>query len=167
MSARRRWYRRESRAAGRRRIELHRGRLTLEPPSGFCHFSLENSAESPMQVHLQSGPADSLPVQRPYATLAGEDTTVPTPSLIRDDRIELRASREEKRILAAAAAYERLDLTTFVMRTAIPAAEEVVARHERLTLSARDSVRVLRLLEHPPKPTAALRAAARSLRNRR
>ena len=108
-----------------------------------------------------------MPVQRPYATLVGEDTTVPTPSLTRDDRIELRASREEKRILAAAAAYERLDLTTFVMRTAIPAAEEVVARHERLTLSARDSVRVLRLLEHPPKPTAALRAAARSLRNRR
>ena len=36
----------------------------------------------------------------------------------RDDRIELRASREQKRILAAAAAYERLDLTSFVMRAA-------------------------------------------------
>ena len=36
---------------------------------------------------------------------------MPTPSPTRDDRIELRASREEKRVLAAAAAYERLDLT--------------------------------------------------------
>lgn len=92
---------------------------------------------------------------------------MPTPSTARDDRIELRASREEKRILAAAAAYQRLDLTTFVMRTALPVAEEVVARHERLTLSARDSARVLALLEHPPKPTAALRAAARRLRRNR
>jgi uncharacterized protein (DUF1778 family) len=92
---------------------------------------------------------------------------VPTSSTTRDDRIELRASREEKRILAAAAAYQRLDLTTFVMRTALPVAEEVVARHERLRLSARDSVRVLELLERPPKPTAALRAAARRLRRNR
>lgn len=84
----------------------------------------------------------------------------------RDDRIELRASRDEKRILAAAAAYERLDLTTFVMRTALPAAEEVVARHERIILSARDSARVLRLLEHPPKPPAALRAAMKRRRTR-
>ena len=84
----------------------------------------------------------------------------------RDDRIELRASREEKRTLAAAAAYERLDLTTFVMRSALPAAEEVVARHEHITLSPRDSARVLRLLERPPKPTAALRAAVKRRRNR-
>jgi len=84
----------------------------------------------------------------------------------RDDRIELRASREEKRVLAAAAAYERLDLTTFVMRAALPATEEVVARHERIVLSARDSARVLKLLEHPPTPTPALRAAARRRRKR-
>jgi uncharacterized protein (DUF1778 family) len=89
---------------------------------------------------------------------------MPATSPTRTDRIELRASREQKRILAAAAAYERLDLTAFVMRTALPAAEEIIARNERITLSARDSVRVLDLLEHPPKPTAALRAAARRRR---
>ena len=83
----------------------------------------------------------------------------------RDDRIELRASGEEKRVLAAAAAYERLDLTTFVLRAALPAAEAIMARHERITLSARDSTRVLALLENPPKPTVALRAAARRRRN--
>jgi uncharacterized protein (DUF1778 family) len=65
-------------------------------------------------------------------------------------------------VLAAAAAYERLDLTSFVMRSALLAAEEIVARHERVTLSARDSARVLNLLEHPP--AAALRAAARRRR---
>lgn len=91
---------------------------------------------------------------------------MPSSTATRDDRIELRASREEKRVLAAAAAYERLDLTTFVLRAALPAAEEIMARHERITLSTRDSTRVLQLLEHPPKPTAALRAAARRRRKK-
>jgi uncharacterized protein (DUF1778 family) len=96
----------------------------------------------------------------------GRSFMMPSASATRTDRIELRASREQKRILAAAAAYERLDLTSFVMRTALPAAEEIVARHERITLTARDSARVLELLEHPPKPTAALRAAAKRRRQR-
>jgi uncharacterized protein (DUF1778 family) len=91
----------------------------------------------------------------------------PAPPPARDDHIELRASREEKRVLATAAAYERMDLTTLVMRAALPAAEEVVARHERIVLSARDSARVLALLAHPPKPTPALRAAAKRRRSRR
>ena len=91
---------------------------------------------------------------------------MPVSQVARTDRIELRASREQKRILAAAAAYERLDLTAFVMRTALPAAEEVIARNERITLTARDSMRILDLLEHPPKPSAALRAAAKRRRKR-
>jgi uncharacterized protein (DUF1778 family) len=79
----------------------------------------------------------------------------------RQDRIELRATREEKELLAAAAAHERLDLTTFVMRNVLPAAQETVDRAERIVLSARDSRRVLELLDNPPKPTPALLAAAR------
>ena len=91
---------------------------------------------------------------------------MPTTSIARTDRIELRASREQKRILTAAAAYEQLDLTSFVMRTALPAAEEIIARNERIVLTARDSLRVLDLLEHPPKPAPALREAAKRRRKR-
>lgn len=79
----------------------------------------------------------------------------------REDRIELRATREEKRLLATAAAYERLDVTSFIMRSVLPAAREVVDRAERIVLSERDTVRVLELLENPPEPTPALLAAAR------
>lgn len=79
----------------------------------------------------------------------------------RDDRIELRATSEEKRLLAAAAAHERLDVTSFIMRNVLPAAREVVDRAERIVLSERDSRRVLALLENPPKPTKALLAAAK------
>ena len=79
----------------------------------------------------------------------------------REDRIELRTTKEEKRLLAAAAAYERLDVTSFIMRNVMPTARDVIHRAERIVLSARDSKRVLKLLENPPKPTAALKAAAR------
>jgi uncharacterized protein (DUF1778 family) len=85
----------------------------------------------------------------------------------RDDRIELRATKEEKRLLATAAAYERLDVTSFIMRNVLPTAREVVDRAERIVLSERDSERVLKLLEKPPKPTPALLAAARRHRLRR
>jgi uncharacterized protein (DUF1778 family) len=79
----------------------------------------------------------------------------------RDDRIELRTTKEEKQLLATAAAYERMDVTTFIMRSVVPTARDVVDRAERIVLSARDSTRVLELLENPPKPSTALMAAAR------
>jgi len=84
-----------------------------------------------------------------------------TRRVAREDRIELRATHEEKQLLATAAAYERLDVTSYIMRTILPAAREVVDRAERVVLSERDSARVLDLLENPPKPTPALMAAAR------
>ncbi|MGQ0834092.1 MAG: type II toxin-antitoxin system TacA family antitoxin [Gammaproteobacteria bacterium] len=84
-----------------------------------------------------------------------------TTAAARIDRIELRATKDEKRLLAAAAAYERLDITSFIMRAMLPAAREIVDRSERIVLSKRDSARVLKLLESPPKPTPALLAAAR------
>jgi uncharacterized protein (DUF1778 family) len=79
----------------------------------------------------------------------------------RGDRIELRATKEEKRLLADAAAYERLDVTSFIMRNVLPTARDVVDRAGRIVLSGRDTKRVLELLENPPKPSAALVAAAR------
>lgn len=79
----------------------------------------------------------------------------------RDDRIEIRTTREEKRLLMAAAEHERLDLTSFIMRTALPAAREVVEKADRIVLSERDTKRVLDLLENPPPPTDALVDAMR------
>ena len=50
----------------------------------------------------------------------------------REGRVELRTTRYERRILAAAAAHERLDVTSFIMRTVLPAAREVVEKAERI-----------------------------------
>ena len=90
-----------------------------------------------------------------------------TSASTRDDRIELRATKEEKRILVAAAAQERLDVTSFIMLLALPAAREVVDRAQRIVLSKRDSERVLNLLENPPKPTRMLLDAAKRRQSRK
>lgn len=83
-----------------------------------------------------------------------------TSTALRTDRVELRTTREEKRLLVAAAAHERLDLTGFILRTALPAARAAIDRAERIVLSERDTARVLELLENPPDPGPALSAAA-------
>jgi uncharacterized protein (DUF1778 family) len=62
-----------------------------------------------------------------------------------------------------AVAYEHTDLTDFVLRNAIQAARVVIARAERVSLSERDSLRVLDALENPPSPNAKLLAAAKAL----
>ena len=85
----------------------------------------------------------------------------PASNSLRTDRIELRASPAEKAMLLRAAALQRLDLTSFVMRAALPEAESVVAAAERVELTQRDSLRVLELLEHPPPPSPRLIAAAK------
>ena len=86
---------------------------------------------------------------------------MPTTTVAREDRIELRATKEEKRLLTTAATHERLDVTSFIMRNVLPTAREIIDRAERIVLTDRDTDRVLELLENPPKPSPALRAAAR------
>ena len=96
-----------------------------------------------------------------YAAVRKVTKEMKMSSAARDDRIELRATKEEKRLLVTAAAEERLDVTSFILRRALPAARDIVDRSERIALSRRDTQRVLKLLENPPKPTRALLDAAR------
>jgi uncharacterized protein (DUF1778 family) len=83
------------------------------------------------------------------------------------NRIELRIKAGEKALLVRAAALEQLDLSGFILRSALPQARAIVDRAERVTLSERDSLKVLDLLENPPKPTARLKRAARAGRTLR
>ncbi len=81
---------------------------------------------------------------------------------VENGRVELRLRPEDKAVLARAAALERLDLTSFILRAALPRAQDVIAQSERLKLSERDSLRVLDLLENPPEATARLMRAAKA-----
>jgi len=62
-----------------------------------------------------------------------------------------------------AAALEHTNLTSFILNTALEAAQSAIDRFERINLSERDSLRVLELLESPPAPNDKLKAAARAL----
>lgn len=77
-------------------------------------------------------------------------------------RVELRLKPEDKAVLARAAALERLDLTSFILRAALPRAQAVITESEKLILSERDSLRVLDLLENTPDPPARLIRAAKA-----
>jgi uncharacterized protein (DUF1778 family) len=75
-------------------------------------------------------------------------------------RVELRLRPEDKATLTRAAALKRLDLTGYILRTVLPQAQADLSEAERITLSERDSLRVLELLENPPAaPDRLVRAA--------
>jgi uncharacterized protein (DUF1778 family) len=80
-----------------------------------------------------------------------------------NDRMSMRVRAEEKAMLLRAAALENTDLTNFVLQHALGSAKAIIEEAEHVRLSARDSLRVLDLLENPPKPNARLLAAARAL----
>ena len=84
-----------------------------------------------------------------------------------NSRMSLRIPAGEKAILLRAAALRRTDLTDFVRQHSLNAARAVIQETEHLELSERDSLRVLAVLENPPKPNAKLLAAAKSLPKRK
>jgi uncharacterized protein (DUF1778 family) len=92
----------------------------------------------------------------------------PVPRIAVEDnsRMQLRIGAEEKALLLRAVALNHTDLTDFVLRHALLAAKAVIQEADRVQLSGRDSLRVLDLLENPPKPKAKLLAAARALPKR-
>jgi uncharacterized protein (DUF1778 family) len=83
-----------------------------------------------------------------------------------NSRMQLRIRPEDKALLLRAVALNQTDLTDFVLRHALLAAKAVIEEVDRVKLSGRDSLRVLNLLENPPKPNAKLLAAARALPKR-
>lgn len=83
-----------------------------------------------------------------------------------NSRMSLRVRPEEKAMLLRAAALKHTDLTDFVLEQALRVAKTVIKEAEHVQLSERDSLRVLQLLETPPRPNAKLRASARALPKR-
>jgi uncharacterized protein (DUF1778 family) len=82
--------------------------------------------------------------------------------LTESGRVELRLRPQDKATLSSAAALKRLDLTGYILGTVLPQAESEIAQAERLSLSECDSLRVLKLLENPPAPSARLFRAAKA-----
>jgi len=80
-----------------------------------------------------------------------------------NSRMSLRIRPDDKALLMRAVSYTHTDLTDFVLKNALQAARDVIAQAEQVSLSERDSLRVLDALENPPAPNAKLLAAAQAL----
>src|ERR1700751_2585883 len=81
-------------------------------------------------------------------------------------RMDLRLQPEQKATLMRAPALRHTDLTNFVLQPALREAKAVIEESERVVLSERDSLLVLKLLENPPAPNAKLRATIASISKR-
>ena len=88
---------------------------------------------------------------------------MPRNAIENNSRMALRIRSTDKARLIRASALEHTNLTDFILRNVLRAADAVIEQAERMVLSERDSLRVLELLEHPPLPNARLMAAARAL----
>jgi uncharacterized protein (DUF1778 family) len=91
---------------------------------------------------------------------------MPRPAVDDNERLALRLKPADKAIILRAVALTQTDMTSFILRTVLQEAQAVIAEHERLKLSKRDSLRVMELLENPPPANAKLRKAARALLER-
>lgn len=78
-------------------------------------------------------------------------------------RTSLRILPEDKALILRAVALQRTNLTEFMVRNAVEAARAVIRQTEQVSLSERDSLRVLEALENPPRPHEKLLRAARAL----
>ena len=88
---------------------------------------------------------------------------MPRVAVKNNSRIALRIRPTDKAKIMRAVAIEHTDITDFILRNALSAADAVIDKAEHMVLSAPDSLRVLDLLENPPKPNARLKAAAKAL----
>ncbi|NNH55564.1 MULTISPECIES: DUF1778 domain-containing protein [Rhizobium] len=79
------------------------------------------------------------------------------------ERYQLRIPPKQKAMIARAAALSNKDMADFILDKIVPEAEAVIRAAEVETVSSRDFIRILDLLEHPPKPNAKLRAAISAL----
>ena len=80
------------------------------------------------------------------------------------DRIDLRVTKEQKEVLARAAALSGVSMSSFLVANALTEAKKIVAISEVIVLSNRDRDLFYSILRQPPKPNKNL---VKLLRNHR
>lgn len=78
----------------------------------------------------------------------------------RTERVEIRATSEQKKLLERAAEIRGTTLTGFILNQAQEAAMATIQEFELLELRNEDRRMFVDALLNPPKPNGALRAAA-------
>jgi uncharacterized protein (DUF1778 family) len=79
----------------------------------------------------------------------------------KSDRLEFRIAKETKSLIERAAALRGEPVAIYVLSVVLPHAERELERDRGRVLTDKDFERVLRALESPPAPTAALKKLLR------
>jgi len=88
---------------------------------------------------------------------------MPRVSVSDNHRFTMQIPPQEKARLVRAAALEHTSLKDFMLRNSLNAANAVIDRAERITLSERDTRMLLDLLDNPREPNARMVAALKTL----
>ncbi|MEQ8963878.1 MAG: DUF1778 domain-containing protein [Coleofasciculus sp. C2-GNP5-27] len=84
----------------------------------------------------------------------------------KNERLEARVTKEQKRIFQQAADIQGRTLTDFIIASVLDAAKQVIQEHEIMTLSAQDREVFVKALLNPPEPSDKLRTAAQRYRQK-
>ena len=82
-----------------------------------------------------------------------------TTAALKEERLSIRTAPEIKKLIATAATLSHESITDFVLRHARKAAERVIAESETIMLNNEERDRFMELLDNPPPPNEALKAA--------
>lgn len=75
---------------------------------------------------------------------------------IKDARLELKTTKETKELLNKAAALDGMDLSAFMLASAIEKARAILKDHTAIQLSAHGQKTLVSLLNQQPEPTEAM-----------
>ncbi len=87
-------------------------------------------------------------------------------SKLKDSRIDLRVTQEQKELLERAASLKGVSLSAYTLFYLLPAAKQEVDSHERLVLSNRDRDLFMSVMENPPQLQGKLKSAIRNYRKK-
>lgn len=88
-----------------------------------------------------------------------------TTATFKQERIGARVPQDVYQTLTRAAELSGATINQFLVQSALKEAHAVLDREQTIRLSQRDSLRLLNLLEHPPKPNAHFKAATKRYQN--
>ena len=87
--------------------------------------------------------------------------------MAKNERLEMRLTREQKDLIERAARIKGLDVTSFAVPTVLEAAREIVGPQSVTVLSDRDYKKFLQILDAHEEPAPKLKAAVKRLKKLR
>ena len=81
-----------------------------------------------------------------------------TAPALRAARMEFKTTDDTKALLSEAAALDGMDLTSFVLGSAVEKARRVIREHSNIALAKQGQLALAQLLSAPKAPSAAMKA---------